>query len=105
LYGSLRILWYSFRYCRTPAREVPASPAAKLIASARLCVLPMAFHAVTVGALLAWLEGGFNWPVYLMVLAGFSLAHLAATCLTTSATTGKGLTGQATSERSTALTQ
>ncbi len=74
---SLRMLWHSFRYCRTPSKEVPASQLARLIASARLCVLPMTFYAVTIGALLAWLEGGFSWPVYLLILTGFSLAHLA----------------------------
>lgn len=74
---SLRMLWHSFRYCRTPSKDAPTSQLSRLIASARLCVLPMTFYAVTIGALLAWHEGGFSWPVYLLVLAGFSLAHLA----------------------------
>ncbi len=88
---SLRMLWHSFRYCRTPSKGVPASQLSRLIASARLCVLPMTFYAVTIGALLAWLEGGFSWPVYLLLLAGFSLAHLADNLLNDISDYAKGI--------------
>ena len=68
-------LWYSFRKCRTPERGEPGR-LATIIAASRLCVIPMTFYSVTIGALLAWLEGRWSTPVYLAVLAGFVLAHL-----------------------------
>lgn len=73
--GSLRILWYSFRKCRVP-EQGEGSPAARLIAASRLCVLPMTIYAVTIGALLAWTSGGFNPYLYIALLVGFSGAHL-----------------------------
>ncbi len=38
----------------------------------------MTFYAVTIGALASWLlTGRLDWPLYLALLAGFTLAHLA----------------------------
>ncbi len=71
----LRDIWYSFRRCRTPEESEPGR-LATIIAASRLCVIPMTFYAVSIGALLAWLEGSWNTLVYLSVLAGFILAHL-----------------------------
>jgi len=76
LRGGLRLLWESFRLCRVP-RGSSGGGLAVLIAASRLCVAPMTLYAVSIGGLLAALEGGFSWPLFLAILLGFTLAHLA----------------------------
>ena len=48
-----------------------------LLAAGRLCVVFMAIYAVTIGGLLAAIEGGFNPILFLAILIGFVLAHVA----------------------------
>ncbi len=71
----LRALWLSFRLCRVP--EGRGGGLATLIAAGRLCVVPMTVYAVSMGGLLAALEGSFSWPIFTAILVGFVLAHVA----------------------------
>ncbi|MCE4627972.1 MAG: prenyltransferase [Desulfurococcales archaeon] len=73
--GRLGALWYSFRKCRVPSSNVDR--VTRLIAASRLCVIPMTFYSVSIGAGLAWLlEDKFEPILYLALLAAFALTHL-----------------------------
>ena len=73
--GRLRALWYSFRLCRAPGEDVDRLT--RLIASSRLCVIPMTVYSVLIGAALAWVfYGVVDIPATMALLTGFSAAHL-----------------------------
>ncbi|MCE4624371.1 MAG: prenyltransferase [Desulfurococcales archaeon] len=74
--GRLSALWYSFRKCRVPPGD-SVDGVTRLIAASRLCVIPMTFYSVSIGAGLAWLlEGKFRLTLYSALLVAFVLTHL-----------------------------
>ena len=69
----LRDLWYSFRYCRTPSRSRGLT---SLLAASRLCVAPMTMYSVSIGGLLAFLQGSFDPILFTLIMVGFVAAHI-----------------------------
>ena len=102
--GRLSALWYSFRRCRvSPGDSVDR--VTRLIAASRLCVIPMTFYSVSIGAGLAWLlEGKLRLALYLALLIAFVLTHLLDNLVNDYCDYKSGLTGPATLEASMART-
>ncbi len=81
----------SFMYCRVSEdlRKLP-SPI-RVLAASRLCVLPMTAYAVALGGIMAWIDGSFSWPLFIAILIGFLLAHLADNLLNDMTDVKKGI--------------
>jgi 1,4-dihydroxy-2-naphthoate octaprenyltransferase len=63
----------ALRLCRAP----PGSGRLALyLAAARVCVLPMTFYSVSLGGAMAWLDGSFSSPLFMLILLGFLAAHV-----------------------------
>ncbi len=81
----------SFLYCRI-SEDVRNFPSVlKILVASRLCVLSMTINAVIIAGLIAYINSAFNWPIFLTILAGFTLAHLADNLLNDMTDMAKGI--------------
>ena len=88
---AIRALGESLLYCRVSEDLAGLPRPLRILAASRLCVLSMTAYAVALGGLMAWLDGRFSWPLFLAVLAGFALAHLADNLLNDLTDAGRGI--------------
>ncbi len=79
------------RFCNTNIDLKDVHPLVRFLLAARICVVFMSVYSVVIGGLMAWISGAFNPLIFILILIGFVLIHLADNLLNDYSDASKGI--------------